>query len=204
MMPERGGARLRAPHRSRRTARRALPLTAPRSCPCARTGARRARAPGARGGRCAPRSARGCPRRRVLRPAAAGARGTMRMQSTGQGATHSSQPVHSAASTVCICFCAPTIASTGHGGRHLAQPMHAASSISATSGGPSAPHAGFRGSACRPRSAARASMVAAPPGGHWLMSAVAVRRRPRRRGGSRCSRSACTASAAAGHPPHRR
>ena len=98
------------------------------------------------------------------------------MQSTGQGATHSSHPVHSAASTVCICFWAPTIASTGHGGRHLAQPMHTASSICATSGGPSAPHAGFSGSGARPRSAASAAMVAAPPGGHWLISAAPLMR----------------------------
>src|SRR2546429_2129877 len=51
----------------------------------------------------------------------------MAMQSTGQGATHSSHPVHSARSTVCICWWAPRMASTGHGGRHLAQPMQASS-----------------------------------------------------------------------------
>ncbi len=51
------------------------------------------------------------------------------MQSTGQGATHRSQPVHSAASTVCMRFAAPTIASTGHASMHSVQPMHRASSI---------------------------------------------------------------------------
>lgn len=39
--------------------------------------------------------------------------GLIVMQSTGQGATHSSQPVHSLAMTVCMNWCAPTIASTG-------------------------------------------------------------------------------------------
>jgi hypothetical protein len=41
-------------------------------------------------------------------------RGLIAMQSTGQGATHSSQPVHSLAITVCMNWCAPTMASTGH------------------------------------------------------------------------------------------
>ena len=35
------------------------------------------------------------------------------MQSTGQGGTHSAQPVHSADTTVCMRLAAPTIASTG-------------------------------------------------------------------------------------------
>ena len=38
----------------------------------------------------------------------------MSMQSTGQGSTHRSQPVHSLTITVCICLAAPTMASTGH------------------------------------------------------------------------------------------
>ena len=37
----------------------------------------------------------------------------MLMQSTGQGAMHNSQPVHSEAMTVCICLAAPAMASTG-------------------------------------------------------------------------------------------
>ena len=41
------------------------------------------------------------------------ASGLIVMQSTGQGATQSSQPVHSASMTVCMNWCAPTIASTG-------------------------------------------------------------------------------------------
>ena len=40
-------------------------------------------------------------------------RSIMSMQSTGQGSTHRSQPVHSSAITVCICLAAPTMASTG-------------------------------------------------------------------------------------------
>ncbi len=66
--------------------------------------------------------------------------GIIAMQSTGQGATHSSQPVHSAGSTVCIRFAAPTIASTGQASMHSVQPMHAASSIRATVRAPGSPH----------------------------------------------------------------
>ena len=40
--------------------------------------------------------------------------GRISMQSTGQGGMHNSQPVQSAAITVCIYRDAPTIASTGH------------------------------------------------------------------------------------------
>src|SRR5690554_4858255 len=40
--------------------------------------------------------------------------GTISIQSTGQGSTHKSQPVHSSIITVCICLAAPTMASTGH------------------------------------------------------------------------------------------
>ena len=49
--------------------------------------------------------------------------GTMAMQSTGQGGTHSSQPVHCGATMVCICFAAPTMASTGQAWMHSVQPM---------------------------------------------------------------------------------
>ena len=59
---------------------------------------------------------------------------TIVMQSTGQGGRHSSQPVQRSAITVCMRFCAPTIASTGQAGRQRAQPMQRASSISATRG----------------------------------------------------------------------
>ncbi len=58
---------------------------------------------------------------------------TITMQSTGQGATHSSHPVQNSMSTVCICWRAPRMASNGHGGRQRAQPMHRSSSICATS-----------------------------------------------------------------------
>jgi hypothetical protein len=65
--------------------------------------------------------------------------GRMSMQSTGQGGRHSSQPVQSELSTVCMKRCAPTIASTGQAGMHLAQPMQRCSSITATRGGDSTP-----------------------------------------------------------------
>ncbi len=53
----------------------------------------------------------------------------MSMQSTGQGSTQRSQPVHSVTITVCICLAAPTMASTGQAWMHLVQPMHSASRI---------------------------------------------------------------------------
>ncbi|MNT36634.1 hypothetical protein D3C72_1727310 [compost metagenome] len=53
--------------------------------------------------------------------------GIMSMQSTGQGSTQRSQPVHSETITVCICLAAPTMASTGQAWMHLVQPMHSAS-----------------------------------------------------------------------------
>jgi hypothetical protein len=98
-------------------------------------------------------------------------RSTSEMQSTGQGAMHSSQPVHSVLSTVCICRGAPMIASTGHGGRQRAQPMQRDSSITATIAGPSLPQLGSRASGSRPSSAASRPMVAAPPGGQRLIGA---------------------------------
>ncbi len=58
--------------------------------------------------------------------------GCSEMQSTGQGATHSSHPEHNDGSTVCMRFCAPRIASTGQTAMHSVQPMHAASSMTAT------------------------------------------------------------------------
>ena len=57
---------------------------------------------------------------------------TMAMQSTGQGGKHSLHPVHSAGSTVCMCFAAPRMASYGQASMHNVQPMHVASSIRAT------------------------------------------------------------------------
>jgi len=70
--------------------------------------------------------------------------GCMLMQSTGHGATHSSQPVHSAAMMVCICFAAPAMASTGQAWMHRVQPMQVLSSMKATAlarGWRSAPNA---------------------------------------------------------------
>jgi hypothetical protein len=55
--------------------------------------------------------------------------GYMTMQSTGQGWTHKSQPVHRSGTTVCISFAAPTMASTGQAWMHKVQPMHSASSM---------------------------------------------------------------------------
>src|SRR6185369_13383459 len=50
-----------------------------------------------------------CKAREAASPESGGAL-TIEMQSTGQGAMHSSQPVHSSTSTVCITFEAPRIA----------------------------------------------------------------------------------------------
>ncbi len=58
--------------------------------------------------------------------------GSMRMQSTGHGGRHSSQPVHSGAMMVCICLAAPTMASTGQAWMHSVQPMQVFSSMMAT------------------------------------------------------------------------
>ena len=98
--------------------------------------------------------------------------GTSSMQSTGQGATHSSQPEHSDGSTACMRLAPPMIASTGQAAMHNVQPMHRLSSMTATASGACTPHASSRGDARSPVSAARASMVAAPPGGHRLIGAA--------------------------------
>ena len=96
------------------------------------------------------------------------------MQSTGQGATHSSQPEHSVGRIACMRFCAPMIASTGHASMHSVQPMHADSSMTATRRGPGVPHAGSIGLAARPVSAESAATTASPPGGQRSMSVVAA------------------------------
>jgi hypothetical protein len=97
--------------------------------------------------------------------------GTIAMQSTGQGGTQSSQPVHSAAITVCMRFALPTIASTGQACMHFVQPMQIASSMTASVGGASSPYAGSIGFDARPSSAASASTPPAPPGGQRSISA---------------------------------
>ncbi|MCY1232811.1 hypothetical protein D9M72_453260 [compost metagenome] len=91
------------------------------------------------------------------------------MQSTGQGATQSSQPVHSAVITVCICLAAPTMASTGQAWMHLVQPMHSASRMKAICGG-TGPLGASRGSGWTFSRSARAMMVEVPPGGHLLIA----------------------------------
>ena len=55
--------------------------------------------------------------------------GSITMQSTGQAGTHSSQPVHSASTTVCMNFGAPTMASTGQAWMHLVQLADAAAAV---------------------------------------------------------------------------
>ncbi|MNQ80124.1 hypothetical protein D3C85_950900 [compost metagenome] len=91
------------------------------------------------------------------------------MQSTGQGTTHSSQPVHSSVMTVCICLAAPTMASTGQAWMHLVQPMHSASRMKAICGG-TGPLGASKGSGWTFSRSARAMMVAVPPGGHLLIA----------------------------------
>src|SRR5690606_10480810 len=92
----------------------------------------------------------------------------MSMQSTGQGSTHRSQPVHSLTITVCICRAAPTMASTGQAWMHLVQPMHSASRMNATICGFS-PSTASSGSGSTSSRSASAAMVASPPGGHLLI-----------------------------------
>lgn len=96
---------------------------------------------------------------------------SMWIQFTGQGAIHSSQPVHCWLITVCSSFDAPRMASTGQGGRHLVQPMQSASLITATCLGRCSPKLGSRGLYSTFKSAARLLMPCSPPGGHWFMSA---------------------------------
>src|SRR5450830_1530242 len=103
--------------------------------------------------------------------ACASGNGSMSMQSTGQGGTHRSQPVHNSAITVCMRLAAPTMASTGQAWMHRVQPMQRASSIRATARRCSVPLAGLSGFASRRSRAASLRTPAAPPGGHWLISA---------------------------------
>ena len=93
------------------------------------------------------------------------------MQSTGQGATHRSQPVHRPGITAWSRFVAPAIASTGHAWMHFVHPMHSSGTIRATRRGASTPHAGSSGTAGRPVAAASSAIPAAPPGGHLSIGA---------------------------------
>ena len=121
--------------------------------------------------------------------------GTMSMQSTGQGATHRSQPVHQSASTVCMRLLAPTMASTGQAWMQSVQPMQCASSMRATSSGPGWPRVRSSGRMGCSSSTASAAMPSSPPGGQRLMG-LRRRRWRRRRAGSRHGRTWCIASAA--------
>src|SRR3569832_996086 len=99
--------------------------------------------------------------------------GTMRMQSTGQGAMQSSQPVHSSATTVCMSLLAPRIASTGQACMQSVQPMQSDSSMTATVCPCFAvPFAELMGCGATPSNFASARTPTSPPGGHWLMSAA--------------------------------
>ena len=93
------------------------------------------------------------------------------MQSTGQGATQSSQPLQSDAITACMRRGAPTMASTGQAWMQIVQPMQRVSSTSATARGACAPHSGSTGVRSRPVSVASAAIVASPPGGQRLIGA---------------------------------
>ena len=95
----------------------------------------------------------------------------MSMQSTGQGSTHRSQPVHKLLITVCICLAAPRMASTGQACMHLVQPMHSGSRMKTTLSVLCSPCRPFSGFGFLPNNVAKARMPASPPGGHWLMSA---------------------------------
>jgi hypothetical protein len=97
--------------------------------------------------------------------------GIIAMQSTGQGATQSSQPVQTAASTVCIRFAAPTIASTGHASMQSVQPMQVASSIRAMVSRPESPQERSSATAARPVIDASWPTTVSAPGGHRLISA---------------------------------
>ncbi len=114
------------------------------------------------------RAALACSSVHASQPVATPVTGTIAMQSTGQGATHRSQPVHSASITVCICFGAPRIASTGHACMHSVQPMHRLSSITAKGRGRSTPLAGLSGINGLPSRTVSRATPSAPPGGHWL------------------------------------
>ena len=122
------------------------------------------------------------------------------MQSTGQGATQSSQPLQSDASTPCIRFGAPTIASTGHAWMHSVQPMHVRSSMRAICKGPGSPRdVSSGGGASRPSNRASATISVSPPGGQqrsmsfvFAAMASAYGRHPNR------TRSACIVSGGAG------
>jgi hypothetical protein len=94
----------------------------------------------------------------------------MLMQSTGQGGTHSSQPVHSGAMMVCICLDAPEIASTGQACRHSVQPMQRFSLMKAIDGGLSATFLS-KGLNLMPSKFANSRIPSSPPGGHLLISA---------------------------------
>src|SRR3569623_1098087 len=59
------------------------------------------------------RAASACCCVHASQPVRPGVTSTIAMQSTGQGGTHKSHPVHRSGNTVCISLAAPTIASTG-------------------------------------------------------------------------------------------
>jgi hypothetical protein len=96
----------------------------------------------------------------------------MEMQSTGQGGTQSSQPVQSAAITVCMSLRAPMMASTGQASMHFRQPMQDPSSIIARVRRWCFPHSGSSDFGGTASSRASAAMVTPSPGGHRLIAAL--------------------------------
>ena len=64
-------------------------------------------------------------------PGPAATSASIRIHSTGQGATHRLQPVHHEATTVCICPAAPMMASAGQARMHRVHPMQRCSSMKA-------------------------------------------------------------------------
>ena len=167
-------SRRRAPRRRGRRRRRAIGAV--------RGAARRVRgAPGGREAarRASKRSAR--PPRVVAAPGPAGGHASS-MQSTGQGATHSSQPVHSAGSTVCMRF-GGADDRVDRAGLDAQRAADAARLVDAGDAQRPVATAGRdrAEAAAAPVSAASVAITASPPGGQRLIG-VAARRPPRRTG----------------------
>jgi hypothetical protein len=93
------------------------------------------------------------------------------MQSTGQGATHSSQPVHSGSTTVCICLAAPTMASTGQAWMHSVQPMQVLLVDDRDRLGLLDAVLFRERLELAPEQVGELADAPSPPGGHWLISA---------------------------------
>ena len=133
---------------------------------------------------------------RAAQPVRSPVTGTMSMQSTGQGATHRSQPVHQSGSTVCICL--------GRRRWHRRAGLDAQGAADAAARRSRPRRALVRGRAPGPAAAPASSSgggqpgdAPAPPGGQRLQSASPGPWLPHR-DGSRRIRTWCTGFAAAG------